>query len=62
MLSQMDSVLGDITPQPIDLSPRRFGLVKSCDGTMVEVSGLAVPVGSICSIAHGGAAHGDGGR
>lgn len=58
MLSQLDRVLDQIPHQPIDLAPRRFGLVKTCDGTMVEVSGLAVPVGSLCSIAHGaGASH-----
>ncbi|MDT0574688.1 FliI/YscN family ATPase [Croceicoccus sp. F390] len=29
----------------------RFGLVRACDGGMVEVSGLPIPVGTVCRIA-----------
>ena len=38
----------------VDLSPRRFGRVVACDGGLIEVSGLAVQIGSICRIAQGG--------
>ncbi|WP_338466864.1 FliI/YscN family ATPase [Novosphingobium sp. ZN18A2] len=36
-----------------DLSPRRFGLVTSCDGGLLEVSGLNAPIGTQCRIAQG---------
>ena len=36
-----------------DLSPRRYGRVSACDGTVIEVTGLSLPVGSLCRIAHG---------
>ena len=35
-----------------DLAPTRFGILESCDGGLVEVSGLPVPVGSLCTIEH----------
>ena len=37
----------------VDLVPRRYGVVASCDGGLLEVSGLSVPVGSLCRIARG---------
>ena len=36
-----------------DLTPRRFGVVSACDGGLLEVSGLALPIGAQCRIAHG---------
>ena len=36
-----------------DFAPRRYGMVTACDGGLVEVSGLSVPVGGQCRIAHG---------
>jgi flagellum-specific ATP synthase len=36
-----------------DLAPRRFGVVSACDGGLLEVSGLALPIGAQCRIAHG---------
>jgi flagellum-specific ATP synthase len=39
-----------ITP---DLAPRRYGVVSACDGGLLEVSGLALPIGAQCRIAHG---------
>lgn len=47
------SILDDLAAAPIDLAPRRFGLVAACDGGLLEVSGLSVPVGAMCRIAHG---------
>lgn len=35
-----------------DLSPRRFGRLSACDGGLLEVSGLQVPIGTQCRIAH----------
>ncbi len=37
----------------IDLTPRRYGQVSACDGAVIEATGLSLPVGSLCSIAHG---------
>ena len=39
-----------ITP---DLTPRRYGVVSACDGGLLEVSGLALPIGAQCRIAYG---------
>ena len=36
-----------------DLAPRRFGRVVACDGGLIEVSGLGVPIGTLCAIAQG---------
>jgi len=53
MLTLFDSVLTDLAAEPVSLAPRRFGLVTACDGGLLEVSGLSVPVGAICRVAHG---------
>ncbi len=53
MLKLFDPILTDLSAEPISLSPRRYGLVAACDGGLLEVSGLSVPVGSICRVAHG---------
>ncbi|MBX9885646.1 MAG: flagellum-specific ATP synthase FliI, partial [Novosphingobium sp.] len=36
-----------------DFAPRRYGLVTACDGGLLEVSGLSLPIGAQCRIAHG---------
>ena len=36
-----------------DLAPRRFGVVSACDGGLLEVCGLALPIGAQCRVAHG---------
>jgi len=36
-----------------DFAPRRYGMVSACDGGLLEVSGLSVPIGAQCRIAHG---------
>ncbi|MFX8385608.1 hypothetical protein ABTL78_19525, partial [Acinetobacter baumannii] len=36
-----------------DFTPRRYGMVSACDGGLLEVSGLSVPIGAQCRIAHG---------
>ena len=53
MLRQFDALLGDVTASPFDLSPRRFGRVTACDGGLLEVSGLSVPIGGLCRIDDG---------
>ena len=29
-----------------NLAPRRYGVVSACDGGLLEVSGLALPIGA----------------
>lgn len=53
MLKLWNPILSDFGAEPIDLSPRRFGMVTACDGGLLEVSGLSVPVGAICRVGHG---------
>lgn len=53
MLNLFDPILTDLSAEPLSLAPRRFGLVAACDGGLLEVSGLSVPVGSLCRVAHG---------
>ncbi|MDE2405391.1 MAG: FliI/YscN family ATPase [Sphingomonadales bacterium] len=50
MLKLVEPLLADMAAAPIALEPARFGLVAACDGGLLEVSGLSVPVGSICRI------------
>lgn len=52
----MLTLLDALPLAPLDLSPRRFGLVKACDGGLLEVSGLDAPVGALCKVAQGPAA------
>ncbi|QYU70375.1 hypothetical protein J4558_09760 [Leptolyngbya sp. 15MV] len=53
MLKLFDDVLGELAAAPVDLSPRRFGRIAACDGGLVEISGLAMPIGGLCRIDDG---------
>lgn len=53
MLNVLQRSIEGIAPEPGWFAPSRFGLVTSCDGPVIEVSGLSVPVGSLCRIAQG---------
>ncbi len=53
MLKLFEPLLADMAGAQIDLSPRRYGLVVACDGGLLEVTGLSVPVGALCRVAHG---------
>lgn len=55
MLNLIEPLLTHMNRAPIDLAPRRYGVVASCDGGLLEVSGLSVPVGAMCRIARGSA-------
>jgi flagellum-specific ATP synthase len=52
MLKQFNTLMDGLSPE-IDLQPRRFGTVTACDGGLIEVSGLSVPVGAFCKIEDG---------
>ncbi len=47
------AILADLAASPVSLAPRRYGQVAACDGGLLEVSGLSVPVGALCRVAHG---------
>ncbi len=53
MQGLIESTLAAVETAQVDLTPRRFGRVVACDGGLIEVSGLSVPIGSICTIAQG---------
>jgi flagellum-specific ATP synthase len=53
MLKLFDPILDELAARPIALTPRRYGLVVACDGGLLEVSGLSVPVGSLCRVVQG---------
>ena len=53
MLNLLDPVLADIAASPLTLAPSRYGLVAACDGGLLEISGLSVPVGALCRVSHG---------
>ena len=53
MLSQFAPLLDDMAASQPDFSPQRYGLVAACDGGLIEVSGLSVPVGAMCRVSHG---------
>ena len=53
MLALLDDLLIDMGSAHIDLTPRRYGTVAACDGGLLEVSGLSVPVGALCRVSHG---------
>lgn len=52
MLSLWEPTLAELARERIDLAPRRFGVVTACDGGLLEVTGLRVPVGAICRVAY----------
>jgi len=53
MLKMFEPLLADMAGGHIDMTPRRYGLVAACDGGLLEVTGLSVPVGALCRVAHG---------
>jgi flagellum-specific ATP synthase len=55
VLNLCDPILIDLSANPISLAPRRYGVVAACDGGLLEVSGLSVPVGALCRVVQGGA-------
>ncbi len=53
MLNPAVGVLDRLAAARPDFAPRRFGVVSACDGGLVEVSGLALPIGAMGAITHG---------
>ncbi|MET0587034.1 MAG: FliI/YscN family ATPase [Novosphingobium sp.] len=50
MLKSFLPILSELSAVPLSFAPRRFGVVTSCDGGLLEISGLSVPVGALCRI------------
>lgn len=53
MLKTFEPLLEGMAAAQPDFTPHRYGLVAACDGGLIEVSGLSVPVGALCRVAHG---------
>jgi flagellum-specific ATP synthase len=58
VLSLIDEQLSRLARSRPEFSPVPMGRIVSCDSTMIEVSGLNAPIGTLCRIAvgHGGEA------
>ena len=52
-VSLFDPLLAELGAAQIDLAPSRYGLLTACDGGLLEVTGLSVPVGALCKVSHG---------
>jgi len=53
VLNLFDPILDDLSANPVSLTPRRYGMVVACDNGLLEVSGLSIPVGSLCRVLQG---------
>ncbi len=53
MLKLFEPLLEELALAQPDFTPHRYGVVAACDGGLIEVSGLSVPVGALCRVAHG---------
>lgn len=53
MLNLFEPLLEELALAQPDFTPHRYGVVAACDGGLIEVSGLSVPVGALCRVAHG---------
>lgn len=53
MLTALAARLGKIAGAQPDFHPSRYGLLTACDGGLLEVSGLSVPIGTQCRVSHG---------
>ncbi len=55
MLSTFDGLLDGMSVVQPDFTPARYGLLTACDGGLLDVSGLSVPIGTMCRIGNLGA-------
>ena len=53
MLNLFEPLLDELAAAQPDFTPHRYGVVAACDGGLIEVAGLSVPVGALCRVAHG---------
>ena len=55
MLNAFGGLLDGMAAVQPDFTPARYGLLTACDGGLLEVSGLSVPIGTMCRIGSLGA-------
>ncbi|MEP7222275.1 MAG: FliI/YscN family ATPase [Novosphingobium sp.] len=53
MLKLFDGLLADMAAAQPDFAPHRYGLVAACDGGLIEVTGLSIPIGALARVGHG---------
>ena len=53
MLTFLSERLDQLAQRPLDCGPVKHGRIVSCEGGLVEVSGLPVPIGTLCSVDEG---------
>ncbi|MFM6931411.1 MAG: FliI/YscN family ATPase [Novosphingobium sp.] len=53
MLGALTDLLDGMHAAQPDFTPHRYGLVAACDGGLLEITGLSVPVGALCRVSHG---------
>ena len=53
MLNTFAGLLDGMAAVQPDFTPARYGLLTACDGGLLEVSGLSVPIGTMCRIGQG---------
>ncbi|MEN9314987.1 MAG: hypothetical protein RIS35_1380 [Pseudomonadota bacterium] len=53
MLNLFEPLLDELAAAQPDFTPHRYGVVAACDGGLIEVAGLSIPVGALCRVAHG---------
>lgn len=53
MIRHLESIVANLPQDPPDLGPARYGLLSACDGGLLEVAGLAAPVGALCHVQYG---------
>ena len=53
MLTLLEPLLDELAAAQPDFTPHRYGVVAACDGGLIEVAGLSIPVGALCRVAHG---------
>jgi len=53
VLNLFEPLLDELAAAQPDFTPHRYGVVAACDGGLIEVAGLSIPVGALCRVAHG---------
>lgn len=55
MLNAFAGLLDGMAAAQPDFTPARYGLLTACEGGLLEVSGLSVPIGTMCRVGNLGA-------
>lgn len=52
-MRQFEALATSLPAGPVAIGPVRYGLLSACDGGLLEVSGLSVPVGTLSQVRQG---------